>query len=55
MSENQGDPRRVPPSTPRWVKMLIIIFIALIALIVILHLTGYDFGGRHMSTITSWL
>jgi hypothetical protein len=35
-------------ATPRWVKVSIVIIIALIVLVVILHLTGNDFGG-HMS------
>jgi hypothetical protein len=35
-------------ATPRWVKVSIAIIIALILLVVILHLTGNDFGG-HMS------
>ena len=34
-----------PPSTPRWVKVLVIIFIALVLLVIILHLTGNSFGG----------
>lgn len=40
MSQNRG--------TPRWVKLFVVIIIALILLIVILHLTGNDFGS-HMS------
>ena len=35
-------------ATPRWVKVFVIIIIALILLVVILHLTGNDFGG-HMN------
>jgi hypothetical protein len=35
-------------ATPRWVKISIMIMIALIILVVILHLTGNDFGG-HLS------
>jgi hypothetical protein len=35
-------------ATPRWVKVSIVIIIALIVLVVILHLTGNDFGG-HMN------
>jgi hypothetical protein len=34
--------------TPRWVKVSIFIIIALIVLVLILHLTGNDFGG-HMN------
>lgn len=35
-------------ATPGWVKVSIVIIIALIILVVVLHLTGNDFGG-HMS------
>jgi hypothetical protein len=35
-------------TTPRWVKVSVMIIIALIVLVVILHLTGNDFGG-HMN------
>jgi len=35
-----------PPGTPRWVKVFGIIFIILVLLIVILHLTGLSFGGH---------
>jgi uncharacterized membrane protein YidH (DUF202 family) len=35
-------------TTPRWVKVSVMIMIALIVLVVILHLTGNDFGG-HMN------
>ncbi len=35
-------------ATPRWVKVSIVFIIALIVLVVILHLTGNDFGG-HMN------
>lgn len=33
-------------ATPRWVKVFVVIIIALILLVVILHLTGNDFGGH---------
>ena len=36
-------------ATPRWVKISVIIFLVLIVLLVILHLTGYGFGS-HMHT-----
>jgi hypothetical protein len=56
MSQSQTDPNRgIPPSTPEWVKVLVILFIALIILVIILHLSGYDFGGHHMSFSTDWL
>jgi|GEM_PF-1967396 hypothetical protein len=35
-----------PPSTPRWLKVLVIIFIALVLLVIILHLTGNSLGGH---------
>jgi hypothetical protein len=44
--------RNSPPSTPRWVKVSVIIFIVLVLLFVIMHLTGNGFGDHmHMSTI----
>jgi len=47
MSENQRTPGRgLPPSTPRWVKVFMIIFIALVLLVVILHLMGFGFGSH---------
>jgi hypothetical protein len=39
--DSNGDTR-----TPRWVKVFGIIFIVLVVLIVILHLTGRGFGGH---------
>jgi hypothetical protein len=36
-----------PPSTPRWVKVFIILFIAIILLVVVVHLMGFGFGGNH--------
>jgi len=42
--------RRSPPSTPRWVKVSVIIFIVLVLLFLILHLTGHGFGDHmHMA------
>ena len=38
-----------PPSMPRWVKVLVIIFVLLILLVVVMHLAGINFGGHHMS------
>ena len=35
-----------PTQTPRWVKALGAIAVAVIALIVGLHLTGHGFGGQ---------
>jgi hypothetical protein len=46
MSQTHIKPDRgSPPSTPRWVKVFVITFIALVLLFVILHLTGNGFGG----------
>lgn len=46
MTQNSGRPNRgAPPGTPRWVKILGFIFIALIALVIVLHLTGNSLGG----------
>ena len=45
MSQTHIKPERgSPPKTPRWVMVLGIIFIALILLFVILHLTGNGIG-----------
>ena len=41
-----------PAGVPRWVKVFVIVFIVLVALFVILHLTGNGFGSHmHMSAI----
>ena len=57
MSQTPAKPdRRSPTSTPRWVKVIVIIFIVLVMLFVALHLTGNSLGGpgRHtMSTNNS--
>jgi len=46
MSQTPVKPDRgSPPSTPRWVKVSGIIFIVLILLVIILHLTGNSLGG----------
>jgi hypothetical protein len=45
-----------PPSTPRWVKVFLIIAIVLALLFVIMHLTGIggEHGpGRHMQSSSS--
>ncbi len=39
--------RAAPPSTPRWVKVTMILFIALVVIFVILHLTGNGFSSLH--------
>jgi hypothetical protein len=41
-----GHGRRSPPGAPRWAKVFGIIFIVLVALLVILHLTGHSPGGH---------
>jgi hypothetical protein len=44
MSENHNVPGRgSPPSTPTWVKVFVIIFMVLVAIVVIVHLTGFRF------------
>ena len=58
MSQTPAKPDRgSPPSTPRWVKVLGIIFVALVLLVVILHLAGISPGGpgSHMPSIEYWL
>ena len=37
---------KTPPGTPRWVKVFVIGFIALVLLFVILHLAGFGLGGH---------
>lgn len=47
MSVNQKPPGRgSAPGTPRWVKLMAIIFILLILLVVVLHLMGFGFGSH---------
>lgn len=47
---SQTPPNRAsPPGIPRWVKVFVIIFLALVLLAVILHLMGLDFGGHGIS------
>lgn len=47
MAENQRTPGGgTPPGTPRWVKVFMIVFIALVLLVVVLHLLGFGFGGH---------
>jgi hypothetical protein len=49
MSEVQKTPGRgLPPGTPRWLKLFIIIFIVLVVVLVILHLMGFSFGGHSL-------
>ena len=55
--KNVGPDRSSPLNTPRWVKVLVIIFITLVLLVVILHLTGNSIGGPggHTQSIEYWL
>ena len=48
MSNTRPDPNS-PPPTPRWVKILITVFIVPVILIVIAHLLGFGMGGHGMS------
>lgn len=43
-------PGRPEPVTPRWLKISIPIFIALVLVVIAMHLAGVDFGGhlQHM-------
>jgi hypothetical protein len=34
------------PVTPRWVKILVAVFIILVLVVVAVHLAGVDFGGH---------
>lgn len=54
---DRGSTTSTPPSTPRWVKMVGIVFIVLVLLFVILHLTGNSLGGpgSHIPSIEYWL
>lgn len=38
----------MPHATPRWVKVFGIIFVVLVLLFIILHLTGNGLGGHSM-------
>ena len=58
MSQTHVKPDRgSPPKTPRWVKVLGVIFIILVLVFVILHLTGNSLGGPggHTPSIEYWL
>ena len=52
MSQSPIKPDRLsPPGIPRWVKVLVILFIVIILIVIVLHLTGNNIGGHipHMS------
>lgn len=52
---SQNHPNRgSSPSTPRWVKVFVIIFIILIVLVIILHLMGFEFGNHASATLISY-
>ncbi len=56
MQENQKLPGGgSPPSTPRWVKVFVIIFIVLVLLVVIVHLAGFRFDHGAGNTLSSGL
>ncbi len=47
MSQNNQRPNlEAPPPMPHWVKVLLILFIALLLLVVIAHLMGFRFGSH---------
>jgi hypothetical protein len=51
-SDGDRAQRRTNTGIPRWVKVFVIVFIALALLFVILHLTGNGFGDHmHMSAL----
>ena len=48
MAETHTPPdQEAPPGVPRWVKVFGIVFIVLILVLVILHLTGNGLGNLH--------
>ena len=51
MTNKRPDPA-LPPDTPRWVKILIGLFIVLVLLFVILHLLGFGLGSHGMGNHT---
>jgi hypothetical protein len=52
-SANENTNRGSTPNTPRWVKVFGVIFIGLVLVFVIVHLTGRGHGfGSHTSTST---
>jgi flagellar basal body-associated protein FliL len=47
MSSNQPN-RGSSPSLPPWVKVFLIIFIVILALVIALHLMGFGFGSHRV-------
>lgn len=45
-TDTRPDPE-APPGVPRWVKVFGIVFIVLVLVFVILHLTGNGLGNLH--------
>jgi len=55
MSQNHPK-HETPPSTPRWVKVLLIVFVVLLVLVIIMHLLGFGFGSHRISAVsTQWV
>ncbi|HJQ14806.1 MAG TPA: hypothetical protein VJ830_08675 [Anaerolineales bacterium] len=42
------------PTTPRWLKIFVVIFIILVLTVIAMHLAGVNFGGHleHMGSAT---
>ena len=56
MAENQKEPSRgLPPGMPRWVKLIIIVFIVLVAAVVVLHLMGLALAVMAQSIVQKCL
>ena len=45
-SQTRLDPE-APPGMPRWVKVLGIVFLVLVLVVIVLHLTGNGLGNLH--------
>lgn len=43
---NSDHGREGPPSTPHWVRVFVTVVIILLALVVMVHLTGHGLGGH---------
>lgn len=46
-----------PPAAPRWVKILVTVFIVLVLLVILLHLLGFGFGNHGAGSFAgyAWL
>jgi hypothetical protein len=50
MTNETGHPQSDPPTTPRWVKVLLIVAILVVAVLTIMAIAGGEHGpGRHLS------